>query len=76
MMNSDLGPEGGLLDHSIHGLNEVQAPDGASVQDTEEVQKKDSNKETSILDESDRLKALAAGVRDQDELERNIGRQV
>ena len=31
---------------------------------------------TEVEDEASRLKALATGVRDQDELERDIGRQV
>lgn len=76
MMGSILGLEGGLLNKSIYDLNEIQAPYRAPVEDTEGAQDADNNKETNILDESDRLKALAAGVRDQDELERNIGRQV
>ena len=76
MMDSDLEPEGGLPNDSAHDLDEIQAPDEAPVKDNEEAQVEDGDKETNILDESDRLKALAAGVRDQDELERNIGRRV
>lgn len=75
-MDHGLGLGAGLFNSSVHDHNEIQAVEETPAKDVEQAQNGNSTQETNILDESHRLKALAAGVRDQDELERNIGRQV
>ena len=67
-----------IPENGIEQLDELlpAAPKDELTRDDTGSQASEDLTEGSTLDETIRLKALSADVQDQDELERNIGRQV